>query len=183
MELETYSRVKKSFKFKQKLVWTNIFGLAFLHIIFLYRLFFRFPNIRLITFLWGKSDKFTTTNICNHYYVKGVFLGLISALGVSVDAHRLWTHRSYKAKLPLRIFLMLCFVISGQVCILMNSFARTWRNTNFSIHWFNGPEITDYTTNVRIQMEIHIMQNVDFFSRIVDGSWWNDTPRLKKKGS
>ncbi|KPP68606.1 stearoyl-CoA desaturase 5-like [Scleropages formosus] len=30
---------------------------------------------------------------------------MINALGVTAGAHRLWSHRSYKAKLPLRIFL------------------------------------------------------------------------------
>lgn len=29
-------------------------------------------------------------------------------MGVTAGTHRLWSHRSYKAKLPLRIFLMLC---------------------------------------------------------------------------
>uniref|UniRef100_A0A667WTX0 Stearoyl-CoA desaturase 5 n=1 Tax=Myripristis murdjan TaxID=586833 RepID=A0A667WTX0_9TELE len=30
---------------------------------------------------------------------------IITALGVTAGAHRLWSHRSYKAKLPLRVFL------------------------------------------------------------------------------
>lgn len=30
---------------------------------------------------------------------------LISALGITAGAHRLWSHRTYKASLPLRIFL------------------------------------------------------------------------------
>ncbi|ETV90558.1 hypothetical protein H310_14683 [Aphanomyces invadans] len=30
-----------------------------------------------------------------------------SALGVTAGSHRLWSHRSYKAKLPLQVFLML----------------------------------------------------------------------------
>ncbi|KGL84230.1 Stearoyl-CoA desaturase 5, partial [Tinamus guttatus] len=33
------------------------------------------------------------------------FYFLLSGLGVTAGAHRLWSHRSYKAKLPLRIFL------------------------------------------------------------------------------
>ncbi|KAK2541744.1 Scd5 [Columba guinea] len=33
------------------------------------------------------------------------FCFLMTALGVTAGAHRLWSHRSYKAKLPLRIFL------------------------------------------------------------------------------
>lgn len=32
----------------------------------------------------------------------------LGGLGITAGVHRLWSHRSYKAKLPLRIFLMLC---------------------------------------------------------------------------
>ncbi|XP_063924641.1 acyl-CoA Delta-9 desaturase-like [Zophobas morio] len=41
-------------------------------------------------------------------------VGETSNLGVIPGAHRLWTHRTYKAKLPLRIFLMLCNCIANQ---------------------------------------------------------------------
>src|SRR5262249_45896544 len=34
-------------------------------------------------------------------------IGLFSGFGMSVGAHRLWAHRSFKARLPLRIFLAL----------------------------------------------------------------------------
>ena len=45
------------------------------------------------------------------------FLTLYSGLGVTVGAHRLWAHRSYKAKLPFRIFLAIGQSIAGQNCI------------------------------------------------------------------
>ena len=38
-------------------------------------------------------------------------------IGVTGGAHRLWSHKSYKAKLPLRIFLMICQTIAGQNCL------------------------------------------------------------------
>ena len=41
-------------------------------------------------------------------------VGLTSGLGVTVGAHRLWSHRSYKARLPLRVFLMLAMTTAGQ---------------------------------------------------------------------
>jgi len=40
---------------------------------------------------------------------------IISNIGVSGGAHRLWSHKSYKAKLPLRILLLICFSASVQV--------------------------------------------------------------------
>lgn len=43
-------------------------------------------------------------------YCYAVFGGL----GITAGAHRLWSHRSYKARLPLRIFLMLCNCVAGQ---------------------------------------------------------------------
>lgn len=44
---------------------------------------------------------------------------VVTAVGVTAGAHRLWTHRSYKAKLPLRIFLAACQSVAGQNCLLI----------------------------------------------------------------
>jgi len=41
-------------------------------------------------------------------------LYILSALGITAGAHRLWTHRSYHAKLPLRIFLAMCQSLAFQ---------------------------------------------------------------------
>lgn len=38
----------------------------------------------------------------------------LTGLGTTAGVHRLWTHRSYKAKLPLRILLATLFYSSGQ---------------------------------------------------------------------
>ncbi len=42
----------------------------------------------------------------------------LSTFGVTAGAHRLWSHRTYKATLPVKIFLMFCFCISMQNDIL-----------------------------------------------------------------
>eukprot|EP00467_Chlorarachnion_reptans_P000727 CAMPEP_0114520270 /NCGR_PEP_ID=MMETSP0109-20121206/19476_1 /TAXON_ID=29199 /ORGANISM="Chlorarachnion reptans, Strain CCCM449" /LENGTH=956 /DNA_ID=CAMNT_0001701123 /DNA_START=112 /DNA_END=2979 /DNA_ORIENTATION=+ len=42
----------------------------------------------------------------------------ISGFGITVGAHRLWSHRSFKAGLPLRVVLMLCNSIANQGSIL-----------------------------------------------------------------
>jgi stearoyl-CoA desaturase (delta-9 desaturase) len=44
-------------------------------------------------------------------------LTIWSGLGVTAGAHRLWAHRAYKARLPLRIFLALGQSIAGQNCL------------------------------------------------------------------
>ncbi|XP_055706991.1 acyl-CoA Delta-9 desaturase-like [Phlebotomus papatasi] len=48
------------------------------------------------------------TNIYN------IFLGVIGGIGITMGAHRLFTHRSFKAKPPLRRILMILFVLNGQ---------------------------------------------------------------------
>ncbi|KAK4883210.1 hypothetical protein RN001_006529 [Aquatica leii] len=81
--------------FFSQLKWFNITLISIIHGIFLWGIF-AFPwlhSLRLI--LW--------VALMIHF----------TGLGVGAGAHRLWCHRSYKAKLPLRIFLMLCYSIAG----------------------------------------------------------------------
>lgn len=51
------------------------------------------------------NTKVGQTNFPLFFFSTAVLCFLISALGVTAGAHRLWSHRSYKAALPLRIFL------------------------------------------------------------------------------
>jgi len=44
-----------------------------------------------------------------------MFIGCVGGFGVTGGVHRLWTHRSYKAKWPLRVILAVCYSVSGQV--------------------------------------------------------------------
>ncbi|XP_074856039.1 stearoyl-CoA desaturase [Carettochelys insculpta] len=67
-------------------VWRNIILMSLLHIGGLYGLWL-LPTAKLGTVAWG----------CVCF--------VLSALGITAGAHRLWSHRSYKAHLPLRIFL------------------------------------------------------------------------------
>lgn len=55
------------------------------------------------------------------------FCFLLTALGVTAGAHRLWSHRSYKAKLPLRIFLAVANSMAFQVgteCTFLHTRSR-----------------------------------------------------------
>lgn len=58
------------------------------------------------------------------FAAEGVFLGNLMGLGVTAGAHRLWSHRSYDARLPLRVFLMLVQTLSGQVSRLHSFHVR-----------------------------------------------------------
>jgi len=74
-----------------EVVWYNVIVLLLWHIGALYALLFVFPKSSLsqIAVLW-------------------LALWFTSGLGITAGAHRLWAHRSYSAKAPLRGFLMLC---------------------------------------------------------------------------
>ncbi|KAF7465916.1 stearoyl-CoA desaturase 5 isoform X2 [Marmota monax] len=68
------------------IVWRNVVLMSLLHLGAVYSLVL-IPKAMPLTLLWA------------------YFCFLLTALGVTAGAHRLWSHRSYKAKLPLRIFL------------------------------------------------------------------------------
>ncbi|XP_051523887.1 acyl-CoA desaturase-like [Myxocyprinus asiaticus] len=68
------------------IVWRNVILMTLLHIGALYGISL-IPVASKLTLIW--------TVVCS----------VFSALGVTAGAHRLWSHRSYKASLPLRIFL------------------------------------------------------------------------------
>ncbi|XP_078400684.1 stearoyl-CoA desaturase 5-like isoform X1 [Cetorhinus maximus] len=71
---------------EQRIVWRNVALMSLLHLGALYSLTL-FPQAQPLTWLWA------------------YFCFIVTALGVTAGAHRLWSHRSYKAKLPLRMFL------------------------------------------------------------------------------
>lgn len=98
-EFEDVDRLRKEAKhdnFKPTYVWRNIALFAALHfgaLIGLYQLFF---VAKWLTVGW--------TLMC----------WLISGLGITAGAHRLWSHKSYKATKPLQILLMLCQTMAFQ---------------------------------------------------------------------
>lgn len=71
------------------IVWRNVIWFAILHALAVYGLFL-LPTCSWSTLLF--------TSVL--YYM--------NAFGITAGAHRLWTHRAYHAKLPLRIFLGIC---------------------------------------------------------------------------
>ncbi|XP_011054376.1 PREDICTED: delta(9)-fatty-acid desaturase fat-6-like isoform X3 [Acromyrmex echinatior] len=79
------------FKFETDIIWFNALQIFLLHAIGIYGLLTFNYWQNLITTIWI------------------IAMYIISNIGVSGGAHRLWTHKSYKAKLPLRILLLICF--------------------------------------------------------------------------
>jgi stearoyl-CoA desaturase (delta-9 desaturase) len=81
----------------QDIVWHNVRYIAIWHIASIYTAVWILPTATLteILVLW-------------------IGLYYISALGITAGCHRLWSHRSYKATTPLKVFLMLANAMAFQ---------------------------------------------------------------------
>jgi len=86
--------------YKLQIVWQNIVKFLILHGIFAYSLLY-IPSLS-----W---------KMCIYVYGSMQFSGL----GITMGAHRLWAHKTFKAKLPLRIFLTIANSMAGQNSIFI----------------------------------------------------------------
>ncbi|XP_017482958.1 PREDICTED: stearoyl-CoA desaturase 5-like [Rhagoletis zephyria] len=82
--------------YKMEIVWFNVFLFVLLHSSALYG----------VWLIWAENAYLE--------FVIGYFYAILGGLGITAGVHRLWSHRAYKAKLPLRIFLMLCQSLAFQ---------------------------------------------------------------------
>jgi stearoyl-CoA desaturase (delta-9 desaturase) len=89
-------KLKRAGERRISIVWRNVILFAYLHAAALYG-----------GWLAMTSAKWRTLAFAGLLY-------LMSALGITAGAHRLWAHRSYKAKLPLRIILAVFNTIAFQ---------------------------------------------------------------------
>jgi len=80
---------------KQEIVWKNIVKFIILHTLAGYSLTL-FPSLGLYSWLW----------LLTTY--------LVSGLGITAGAHRFWSHKTFKAKLPLRLFLVFANSMAGE---------------------------------------------------------------------
>ncbi|KAB0802193.1 hypothetical protein PPYR_04379 [Photinus pyralis] len=87
-------------RYKWVLVPRALFWMLYLHVGGLYGLYLLLFVASPKTLIW--------TYLC----------GYLGQMGTWCGVHRLWSHRSYKAKLPLRIMLMIFFAMSDQGVIL-----------------------------------------------------------------
>ncbi|XP_050437283.1 acyl-CoA Delta(11) desaturase-like [Adelges cooleyi] len=81
---------------QQEIIWSNVVLITLFHLLAVAALFTYLSSTKLPTIVWG------------------VIIGGIGGFGVTGGAHRYFTHRSFKAKLPLQIILMACYTVSGQ---------------------------------------------------------------------
>ncbi|XP_025988405.2 uncharacterized protein LOC105200011 [Solenopsis invicta] len=75
--------------YELKIVWRNVIIFTFIHLAAIYGLYLYLFRAKCLSFIW-----FT-------------LVGFAGGFGITVGAHRLWAHRSYKAKWPMRLILMI----------------------------------------------------------------------------
>ncbi|XP_071864740.1 acyl-CoA Delta-9 desaturase-like isoform X2 [Bombus fervidus] len=92
--VEKSSNIESSYEWK--IVWRNVIAFTYLHIGAIYGLYLAFTSIKYMTSIWL------------------LFLGIFAGIGVTGGAHRLWAHRTYKAKWPMRFLLMIFQTIAFQ---------------------------------------------------------------------
>ncbi|XP_076248274.1 acyl-CoA Delta-9 desaturase [Calliopsis andreniformis] len=81
---------------RQPIIWRNVIGITVLHFLAIYGLVTRYQDAKFWTWIWN------------------VAYGITAGLGITAGAHRLWAHRTYSAKTPLRIFLATLYCMAGQ---------------------------------------------------------------------
>nr|AGO45840.1 acyl-CoA desaturase HvirGATD [Heliothis virescens] len=83
--------------YEWQVVWRNVLAFVYLHVAAVYGLYLMFTfKVKLYTILFG------------------ALFAMMSGMGVTAGAHRLWAHRSYKARWPLRLFLALMQTMAFQ---------------------------------------------------------------------
>ena len=87
------------FGLRTKVVWGNVFLISLIHV-------------------FGVCGMCLAPLASWHTWIFFCFYYLISGFAVTGGAHRLWAHKSYKARLPFKIIVMLCNCISFQNDIL-----------------------------------------------------------------
>lgn len=86
--------------YKREIVWRNVIAFSYLHLGALYGIYLMFTSAKLMTTAFA------------------FMLYILGGLGITAGAHRLWAHRSYKAKWPLQLFLTFCNTIAFQDAVI-----------------------------------------------------------------
>ncbi|XP_075222416.1 acyl-CoA Delta-9 desaturase-like [Lycorma delicatula] len=80
----------------QPIIWLNVISLILLHLVGVYGILFLVTSTHWKTYIWGYT------------------IGTLSGIGITGGAHRLWSHKAYKAKTPLKIILLIFYSMAGQ---------------------------------------------------------------------
>jgi len=108
-------KVEAELDYKMEIVWSNIVKFIILHLMALYSLTL-LAEMSPYSWLWLVATY------------------LFSGAGITAGAHRLWSHRTYKAKLPLRLFLLLGNSMAGENSVY------TWCRDHRTHHKYSETE-------------------------------------------
>ncbi|XP_059047389.1 stearoyl-CoA desaturase 5-like [Achroia grisella] len=87
----------EAMEFRPQIKWPDLTVQISLHLVSIYGLFLIVTNeVKLYTVLFALATIYT------------------SGFGITAGVHRLWSHRAYRARTPLRILLAVLFTITGQ---------------------------------------------------------------------
>ncbi|XP_011878885.1 PREDICTED: acyl-CoA Delta(11) desaturase-like isoform X1 [Vollenhovia emeryi] len=95
-EPQSIDEPKEKVKYVRRIVWKNVMTFSLLHLGALYGIYLLFTSAKLATIVFT------------------FLLYQLTGLGITAGAHRLWSHRSYKAKWPLQLLLMIMNTIAFQ---------------------------------------------------------------------
>lgn len=117
-------------------------------------------------------------------------MGGAAGFGVTAGAHRLWTHRSYKAKLPLQIILLILYSAAGMVITFFKLFREyiyievrvvIRYNVFYRIPCSTGLEIIECIISIAKLMPIPITREEDSFFHTWVGSCKKNIRRWYEK--
>ncbi|KDR15981.1 acyl-CoA Delta(11) desaturase-like isoform X2 [Zootermopsis nevadensis] len=109
--------------YRTEVVWPNVVVHAYLNLAALYGAYLMFTSARLPTAIWAFI-----------LYEAGI-------LGITAGAHRLWSHRAYKATWPLRVFLVLLQTLAFQTS------AHEWVRNHRVHHKFSDTDADPHNVN------------------------------------
>ncbi|XP_066580885.1 acyl-CoA Delta-9 desaturase-like [Prorops nasuta] len=97
---QSNDQTKEKTQYVRKIVWRNVISLSLLHIGALYGAYLLITSAKLATTLFS------------------ILTYQLSGFGITAGAHRLWAHRSYKAKWPLRLLLVIFNTMAFQDAVM-----------------------------------------------------------------
>lgn len=129
--------------YKRQIVWRNVISMLLLHLAALYGYFCMAFN----------------PDVPWHDMIYIDVIARIASMGVLAGSHRLWAHRSYKARLPLRILLMILHTMSLQVFLEISKVSSPYKCFFIPCHCrmtsMTGAETIVCITNGQTRMQTH----------------------------
>ncbi|CAK9830062.1 Acyl-CoA Delta-9 desaturase [Anthophora retusa] len=128
-------------KYQWKIVWRNLIAFLYLHLGSLYGIYCLFTEGSIYTLAWSNIELhdrrvtcFSIESISRMINIsRATFLSFslvvviisvvhdyiavvagMAGVGTTAGAHRLWAHRAYKARWPMRLLLMICQTVAFQ---------------------------------------------------------------------